>query len=126
MDRSPLREEIERRNRTLVTAFDRRDERSMAELFTADAQLFPPGREPVSGTERIAAFWKQVFGTGVDEFALETIEVEDCGETAIEVGRYTLRTDDEILDEGTSLVVWKRDDGEWKLHRDIWNSNRSP
>ena len=28
-----------------------------------------------------------------------------------------------VVDHGTFLVVRKHDGGEWKLHRDIWNSN---
>ena len=32
-----------------------------------------------------------------------------------------------MQDEGKYVVVWKKqEDGSWKLHRDIWNSNLMP
>jgi ketosteroid isomerase-like protein len=45
-------------------------------------------------------------------------------ETAIEVGQFTLSAaDDQTVDHGTFVVIWKNVNGAWKLHRDIWNSN---
>jgi len=62
-----------------------------------------------------------IAGTGT----LETLELEGHGETVYEVGKYTLRgTAGELLDQGKYLVVWKREKGRWRLHRDIWNSSR--
>jgi ketosteroid isomerase-like protein len=29
-----------------------------------------------------------------------------------------------VLDEGKYIVIWKHEDGQWKLHRDILNSSR--
>jgi hypothetical protein len=29
-------------------------------------------------------------------------------------------------DTGKYIVVWKRQDGVWKLHADIWNSDAPP
>jgi hypothetical protein len=51
--------------------------------------------------------------------------MEDHDETAIEGRRFALDDDDETVDHGTSLGIWKHDDGEWKLHRDIRNANVS-
>jgi hypothetical protein len=32
--------------------------------------------------------------------------------------------DGSILDTGKYIVIWKRENGAWKWHRDIWNSSR--
>ena len=46
------------------------------------------------------------------------------GDTAIEVGKFTLQGEGgQTVDEGKYLVVWKQADGQWKLHRDIFNSS---
>ena len=46
-------------------------------------------------------------------------------DTAIELGHYALGLPDgTAVDEGTYLVVWKKSDEGWRLHRDIWNTNR--
>ena len=52
---------------------------------------------------------------------LETVEVEAAGDTAYEVGQFTLEASGNIADQGKYLVVWKRDGGT-RLHRDIWRT----
>ncbi len=46
---------------------------------------------------------------------------------AVEVGQYTLTIQPEgapvITDVGKYVVVWKNDEGTWKLHIDIFNTN---
>jgi ketosteroid isomerase-like protein len=55
---------------------------------------------------------------------LTTVEVQGCGDTAWEVGRYTVPGEGgKVLDTGDYVVIWKREGGEWKLHRDIWTTN---
>jgi ketosteroid isomerase-like protein len=64
---------------------------------------------------------------GVKRAQLDTREVEGHGDTAIEVGAYTLFGEgDQALDNGKYIVIWKKEDGQWKLHRDIFNSNLPP
>jgi len=60
---------------------------------------------------------------GIKTVALETLEVEDFGDSASELGRYTLIGEgDQLIDKGKFLVVWKQDAGQWKLHRDMINT----
>jgi uncharacterized protein (TIGR02246 family) len=120
------RQAIATANHQFVTAFARRDARGMAELYTANGQLLPTGSDFVTGTPAIQAFWQAVMGMGIKEATLETVELESHGDAAYEVGRYTLRGDGgQMVDEGKYIVIWKREGGQWKLHRDIWNSSRA-
>ena len=42
----------------------------------------------------------------------------------LETGRYELYdAQNKILDKGKYVVVWKQENGEWKLFRDIFNSD---
>jgi ketosteroid isomerase-like protein len=51
-------------------------------------------------------------------------EVETHGTTAIEVGAYKITgPGQQVLDTGKYIVVWKKEDGQWKLHRDIFNTS---
>jgi ketosteroid isomerase-like protein len=62
--------------------------------------------------------------SGIKAMTLESVEVEGHGDTAIEVGKYTLHDEGgQPLDEGKYIVIYKQEDGEWKLHRDIFNSS---
>ena len=94
----------------------------MADVYTEDAQVIPPGSEVASGRSAIAAFWRTVMDTGVKNLTLDTIEVESAGDLAYEVGSVKVVGADSQVTPGRYVVVWKRQDGQWKIHRDIWNS----
>lgn len=99
----------------------------MADHYTTDAQLMPPNSDVVQGTANISAFWKAVQGMGIKKAKLETMTAEQSGDQVIEMGRYTLYGDkDAQLDAGKYVVIWKQEGGQWKLHRDIWNTNTPP
>jgi uncharacterized protein (TIGR02246 family) len=115
---------IESANLEFVGAFKRGDSAGIGKLYTSDAQLLPANSDFVRGADAIRAFWQTVIDMGLKEASLETIELETYGDTAIEVGRYRLLAADGVAaDSGKYLVVWKDDNGTWKLHRDIWTTS---
>ena len=100
------------------------DGAAIAALYTEDAMLMPPGGDAVSGGEAIAAFWQGAVESG-SQSQLTMGTVEEFGDTAIEVNGSWVSTaaDGTHLDHGKYTVVWKKVDGTWKLHRDMWNSS---
>ena len=122
-----IRTQIESANAQFMTAFKRGDATSMANLYTAGAQLLPANRDFVRGTAAIRTFWQTVMDMGLKGASLETIELEAHGDTVIEIGRYRLlAAGDVVADHGKYIVVWKNDNGKWKLHRDIWTTSQPP
>jgi ketosteroid isomerase-like protein len=96
----------------------------MANLYTANGQLLPPNSDFVTGGAAIQAVWQSVMDMGVKDAKLETVELEAHGDTAIEVGKYTLSGEgDQVLDSGKFVVIWKQEGAQWKLQRDMWNSS---
>jgi ketosteroid isomerase-like protein len=68
--------------------------------------------------------WKSVFDSGIAAASLETADVEADGSLAYETGRYEMKLKDgKVADRGKYVVVWKRTGNEWRIHRDIWNTN---
>ena len=119
------RSEIDAGDRRFMEAFGRGDAAAIAQLYTASAQLLPAHSDFVEGTTSIQRFWQGVMDMGIKAAVLETLEVESHGDTAHEVGRYTLKlADGQVADAGKYLVIWKQDGGAWKLHRDIWTTSR--
>jgi uncharacterized protein (TIGR02246 family) len=119
-----VRDAIAAVNHEFVTALARGDARGVAALYTANGQLLPTHSDFVTGPQAIQGFWQAVIDMGIRGGTLETLELEAHGETAYEVGKYTLRgSAGELLDTGKYIVVWKREEGRWKLHRDAWNSS---
>lgn len=108
-----------------MTAFRAGDAAAVAACYTRDAQLLPANSDAVAGTAAITAFWRDIIAAGIADVRLETIDVESQGDLAVEQGRYALTgADGGPVDEGKYLVLWHRDGGEWKLHRDIWTTSR--
>src|SRR4029453_467387 len=58
---------------------------------------------------------------GLKEVLLTTLDFEQAGDTGYEVGEATL-----AVSSGTAVVkfvvVWKKEDGQGRLARDIWNT----
>ena len=115
---------IEDANTTFCTAFAASDEIALAACYTPDAQVFPTGMDIVSGTAAIQAFWKGAFGGSAKTLTLITAEAEQHDDTTIESGRIEFfGANGQIVDTSKYVVIWKQIDGEWKIHRDIFNSN---
>jgi ketosteroid isomerase-like protein len=96
---------------------------SIDQIYTSDATVMPPGAPMITGRENVRAFWKSaVEALNATGGRLETLSLEVHGERAIETGRATIETAASTL-EVKYVVVWKREDGSWKLHIDIWNPN---
>ena len=125
MTSTDIRSDILACNKHFMDAFGRGDAASLANLYTVGGQLLPPNSEVVAGRDAIRTFWQGALDAGLTEARLDTVEVDGTGETAVEVGRYTLRgKGGQVADTGKYVVVWKREGDGWKLHRDIWNTNR--
>jgi uncharacterized protein (TIGR02246 family) len=122
-----LRQEIAAANDKFMAAFGDQDAAALAALYTEKGQVLPPNSDFVKGQEAIQGFWQAVMDMGIRRAELETVEVEDHGKTATEVSKYTLYAEgDAVADKGKYIIVWKKKEGAWKLHRDIFNSSLPP
>jgi uncharacterized protein (TIGR02246 family) len=100
------------------------DAAGTAALYTESGQVLPPNSDAVVGRQAIRAFFQSLLEAGITAVTLATTEVEGFGDTAYEVGRYTLGGEGgQVLDQGKYVVIWKQEDGKWKLHRDIFATN---
>jgi ketosteroid isomerase-like protein len=92
-------------------------------IYTADATVLPPGAPMIVGRENIRGFWQTAIeAMNATGGALNTLSLEVHDDTAVEIGRATIESAGPTL-EVKYVVVWKREDGAWKLHIDIWNPN---
>jgi ketosteroid isomerase-like protein len=104
-------------------AFKRGDSAAVASHYTSDALLMPPNSEEVRGGN-ISNTWGGFMRMGVRELRLNTTDLTGSGDLYSETGNYDIIGDNnQSLDKGKYLVVWKNENGNWKMYRDIWNSN---
>ena len=116
------RQAVEAGNRAFIAAFLRGDASAVAERYTENAQVIAPGAPIATGRAAIADFWQKVIASGIKDLSLETLDVESEGDLAYETGVVRLLSNDGASTSARYVVVWKRIDGGWLLHRDIWNS----
>jgi ketosteroid isomerase-like protein len=106
--------------------FGKRNFSAINEIYTADARILPPGGPMVSGRPGIMDFWSNLIqSTNATAAVLKSIEVMPGADGAVEIGQATLA----IHPEGQAaselevkyVVYWRKEDGKWKWHVDIWN-----
>ncbi|UCG87871.1 MAG: SgcJ/EcaC family oxidoreductase [Gemmatimonadota bacterium] len=109
-------------NDRFMETFASGDGAALAELYTEDGRLLPPGNEPVSGQEAIGEFWQAVIDGGVAQVRLMIDEVNGAGDWVYELSRYAMYdATGATVGEGKYIVIWRRTAEGWRLHRDIWN-----
>ena len=122
-----VRAAIEAANAKVGAAWGKKDAAAVTALYTANATLLPPNVARVTGSEAILEFWKAALAAAPPAAKLTSTEVEAHGDTAHEVGTYQMfASDGKVVDTGKYVVVWKREGGQWKLHRDMWSSDMPP
>ena len=115
--------EIAQANRKLEQAIANADADAMAALYTTDGVCLPPDAGMVKGRDDIKAMWGAVIAEmGLKSVKLETVDLEVSGDSACEIGEATLALADGAQPVMKYVVVWKKEDGAWKLHRDMWNA----
>lgn len=99
------------------------DWNALDRVYTADARILPPGAEMISGRPAIKAFWRDaVPAMGVKSATLASVETYLAGDGIVEIGRAELTLDASTM-TAKYVVFWKREEGRWKWHVDIWNPN---
>jgi len=122
--------EIEAAIAEFETAFNGKDSAAVAELYSEDAAIFPPEGPRIDGREGIGNYWGGAIEAGLSDLELSAVEIQDSGNSAYEVGTFALKAPAEggaSNDvKGQYIVIWTKDaQGNWRLHRDIWNTGPS-
>ncbi len=106
----------------------KRNYAAIDEVYTADARILPPGAPMVSGRDAIRNFWVGVIESmNVTAATLESVDVMPSGDGVVEIGSATITMQPEGQDMAQLVVkyvvFWRQEEGKWKWHVDIWNTN---
>ena len=119
-------EGISATNRQFEEALARGDAAGCAAVYTDDAILLAPDVPMMTGKQAAQEYWQGGIDMGMKSVALRTLNLEDKGDTAIQIGA----ADAVIQPEGGQpmkasakfIVIWKRQaDGSWKWAVDCFN-----
>lgn len=115
---------IERSNH-FSQAYISGDYDAMAEAYTSDAKIFPSGSEIISGLDAIKKRWTLTDGTTILNHQVFPEEIQIEGKYSYDYGVYEGKSknkEGEVSDwKGKYVIVWKKENGEWKMYLDIWN-----
>lgn len=107
-----------------VAHFTAHDAAGIAALYTEDAQLLPPDQDVVSGRAAIQEFFARSNPPGSAAIEIATVETHVFGDYAHRQGSFLLKdAGGEAVASGKFLELWKKQDGEWRIHRDMWSAN---
>lgn len=117
-----LRKIIESKYQLFTQAIQESNAAGVADLYTKQAVIIPPDSESVQGGEAILLFWANMMNV-LKNIRLETGEVQSGGEHQARengIAYLTIQNGDEQIQVTSSYVVlWKLEDGDWKMEIDI-------
>ena len=115
-DLSILEKEIELRLREYETHLKNGDSIALGNMYTLDAEIIPStiGRDNIT-----KAFGSMIRDSVTGSFKTTNLWGND--ELLVEQGKGNWYSGDGIdVSSGSYLLVWKKEDGQWKILRDTW------
>ena len=126
-DLSAMRKVIEAKNDRFTQAHVAGDIAAIDAMFTRDAKSFPPGADAAVGLAAIHELTVEYLKAGVSEFREVTTDFYGTQDLLVDAGTYVMTYGaDKVTERGNYLNVWKQEDGAWKIHANIWNTNSVP
>lgn len=121
-DLTQARQAIETTNKKMSAAMVSGDSATIVNLYHTDAKVYPSN---MAAGDRVSmgAMTASMPAMGVKKFNLATSEVSGNADQLVETGTWEMGDSTKTWDKGNFMVVWKMENGEWKLWRDIWNSS---
>jgi len=116
--------EIDEANRQFVDLFNKGDSVGLANMFTLDGKSMEPNEPSFVGRENIQTHYSLVMNAGANRLGLKTTGLWGDEKMLAEEGEFIFSDrNGNRLDIGKYIVLWKKEDGKWKLFRDCYNSD---
>ena len=104
------------------------DYQAIGDAYTVDAKIFPNGPDIIEGRDAIKKYWTLPEGRSTKYHKINPVEIKITGNEAYDYGYYegTTLFDDgkESSWRGKYVIIWRKEDGDWKIYLDIWNAIR--
>jgi ketosteroid isomerase-like protein len=108
---------------------EKKDLEALVGFVTDDTAQLPPNAPVAKGKEAVRKEWSNILALKDSAVKWEPnmVQVADSGELGYTSGTYTLSFTDpkagKVEDKGKYLEVWKKVDGKWKCHLDMYSSD---
>ena len=116
-DLSTLEKEIELRLREYESHLKNGDSIALGNMYMMDAEIIPS----TVGRENIIKAFGSMIRDSITGSSFKTTHLWGNDQLLVEEGTGTwYNTNGEAVGSGRYLLVWKKDDGKWKILRDTW------
>jgi uncharacterized protein (TIGR02246 family) len=116
--------QIDSANANFMDLVGKGDSVGVANCYTSDAKFMGPNGPAVAGRQGIQSVVAGIINSGATKLNVTATDVWGDENMVAEEGVMTLGTKDGVqLDRGKYIVLWKKEDGKWKLFRDCFNSD---
>lgn len=123
-DLTVAKTEIEEANRNYMDILSKGDSVGLANCYTYDAKFMGPNSPAIEGRKNIQAVIAGFINSGATKLNLKINDLWGTEALLAEEGVMTLSTKEgKQLEKGKYIVLWKKEDGKWKLFRDFFNSD---
>jgi uncharacterized protein (TIGR02246 family) len=123
-DKVAAKEAIQKASQVFTEAFNKGDSVAAANGYAMEAKFMPTNGKSVSGRKNIQTAISGYIKSGAPNLTIKTVDVWG-DETMLTAEEEWIMTDKngKELDRGKSLELWIMEEGQWKLFRDIFNSD---
>jgi len=123
-DLANAKKEIEAANDAIGEIISKGDSVGMAAAYSIDGSVMFSNMPSIKGKDQLTTVWGSYIRAGLSKIDLTTLEVWGDENYITEEGLFEIKTKDDVqIDKGKYIVLWKKEDGKWKLHRDLSNSD---
>ncbi|WP_298983742.1 SgcJ/EcaC family oxidoreductase [uncultured Roseibium sp.] len=106
---------------TYIAAYNAKDAEAISAYYTEKAALLPPRSRALVGRPSIAAHFAKAFNNGLSDLEYNILEIDQTGpDTAVEVAETKVKLGAKTI-SGRSMHVWKKVEGVWFIHRDMYH-----
>lgn len=119
------RAEIEEANKNFMALFASGDSAGLANSYTIDAKFMSAGAPAIVGRANIQTDMSNIIQSGITGIDIRTENIYGTEDLIAEEGELTLFVGNEAVSVEKYIVLWKKEEGRWKMFRDIYNSNLS-
>lgn len=125
-DTVAARKAIDSLNRQFSALFIKNDSAGVADLYTQDAKFMDSGAPAVVGRTAIRSTMAGFMKAGITKVDFQTTGIYGCDSLVAEEGQLKLFIAQHQIADDKYIVLWKKEAGQWKIFRDISNTNTPP
>ncbi len=121
-DLAKEKQELQKSFNGVMAALDGGDAKAVANFYTEDGVFMPHNSQIFTGRAEIEKAFEGFIAGGFTDLDVESTWAEGCGDFLLDTEQWTLSNGKDTL-IGKSLVIWKKEDGMWKMYKDMINTD---